>query len=129
MEGQQKKMKIAPKAKKKSEKRAPENDSPMEDSGRTDTKRRRKGKIEQEVPLEYALEVRRVSVHHPGDELVVEVADPGEEDDLGDLEQPSDTPPTPGPNPVRKHSILSFFESERGTSSGREMGDPGLNQT
>ena len=59
----------------------------------------------------------------------MEVADPGEEDDLGDLEQPSDPPPTPGPNPVRKHSILSFFESERGTSSGQEMGDPGLNQT
>ena len=77
IEGQQT-MKIAPRARKKPEKRAPESLSPKEDSGRKATKRRRE---EQEVTVEYALEVRKVSVHHPGDELVVEVADPGGEDD------------------------------------------------
>ena len=60
---------------------------------------------------------------------MVEVAEPGEEDDLGGLEHTSDPPSTPGPNPVWRHSNLNFFESERGTNSGQEMVDPKPNRT
>ena len=98
---------------------------PKEDGGRKPTKRRRKG--QEEVTLEYALEVRKVAVYHPGDELDVEREDPRGEEDLRDQGQPSD-PPALDPKPVQKHSVHSFFGPERGTMGNWEEGDPKLSQ-
>ena len=98
---------------------------PKEDGGRKPTKRRRKG--QEEVTLEYALEVRKVAVYHPGDELDVEREDPRGEEDLRDQGQPSD-PPALDPRPIQKRSLQSFFGPKRGTMGNWEEGDPKLSQ-